>query len=522
MLPEEHSSRGHYLCVAIILGLVTFLSRVPYLQEAVIDWDESTFILMGQSIVDGHLPYTELWDNKPPLAFAFFALPILLFGKSIAAVRLAGMLCVTLTAFLVYVFGHRFGGRRAGLISAILSIFAIGVLPSGQAVMTEHIALAPLVGALVLAVVKRPTVGTMWWLGVLMGLATLVRLNLAYTAVIVGVMVLALPPRPQGREWLIRSAAYASGGMVVVLVTYIPYLISGQSDIWWTSVVSGPLAYSQSRFSLYDAIVHQIYNGMGIGHGFALSNYLFWMGSLIWVGGAIGLSLAIVDRVRRSGADFRDIFLVLAFLFGTGLSIAASGAAASHYLIQLVPFFAIGSGIVFSKLLAGRRRLLVSGAMVALMVLAFRPMAEAQYRLVGDIVEGRKMSRGVSYDISEYIANENACGQRTYFLTDHIGYWFNGSAPPSKIVTHPSNITKTDLLQVLLGPEATPQSEMERILATKPALIVTIPQLRYLRDSRAGDVLNATLKQDYLLDHEIEGRKIYRLLEVDGCGASAL
>ncbi len=58
--------------VFLTLFLVSFFIRFPFFFRDYIDRDESTFILMGQSWVNGHLPYTELWDLKPPVAFLFF------------------------------------------------------------------------------------------------------------------------------------------------------------------------------------------------------------------------------------------------------------------------------------------------------------------------------------------------------------------------------------------------------------------------------------------------------------------
>ena len=57
---------------------------------------------MGQGILDGFLPYDRIWDSKPPLAYAAYAGAIELFGRSVAALRLAGYLCVVLTSYLVY------------------------------------------------------------------------------------------------------------------------------------------------------------------------------------------------------------------------------------------------------------------------------------------------------------------------------------------------------------------------------------------------------------------------------------
>ncbi len=89
------------------IGIISLLIRLPFFFIDIIDWDESTFILMGQSILDGHLPYTQLWDLKPPLAFVAYASFIFILGKSIISIRLAGTICVALTAFFVYLSGKK-------------------------------------------------------------------------------------------------------------------------------------------------------------------------------------------------------------------------------------------------------------------------------------------------------------------------------------------------------------------------------------------------------------------------------
>src|SRR4029077_301931 len=123
--------------------------RFPFYFASVIDWDESTFILMGQNLLDGNLPYVELWDNKPPLAFAFFA-PVILFWKSIVAVRIAGTICVFITAYFTYRIGTRIWHREVGLLAAIFSVVSTSLLPAGQATMTEIIALVPTMSALLI------------------------------------------------------------------------------------------------------------------------------------------------------------------------------------------------------------------------------------------------------------------------------------------------------------------------------------------------------------------------------------
>jgi 4-amino-4-deoxy-L-arabinose transferase-like glycosyltransferase len=109
------SPNGIWAAVGL-LGFALVL-RFPFFFEAVIDWDESTFILMGQSLLAGDLPYTNLWDLKPPLTFASFALFIAVLGQSIVGIRLAGTLCVAATAWLSYDITQRHWGQRAGILA---------------------------------------------------------------------------------------------------------------------------------------------------------------------------------------------------------------------------------------------------------------------------------------------------------------------------------------------------------------------------------------------------------------------
>ena len=107
--------------VAAYLLLLTIIIRFPFFFQDVINWDESTFILMGQSVLDGHLPYTELWDVKPPGAFLIYALFIALFGKSIVSIRIGGTLCVALISFFTYLIGNSLWKSRVGILGATLN-----------------------------------------------------------------------------------------------------------------------------------------------------------------------------------------------------------------------------------------------------------------------------------------------------------------------------------------------------------------------------------------------------------------
>ena len=64
----------------IIFSFFNFFLRLPFFFTDVFNWDESTYIIIGQWIVDGGLPYLGRTEIKPPLLgylysfFVFFSL----------------------------------------------------------------------------------------------------------------------------------------------------------------------------------------------------------------------------------------------------------------------------------------------------------------------------------------------------------------------------------------------------------------------------------------------------------------
>lgn len=118
---------------------------------------------------------------------------------------------------------------------------------------------------------------------------------------------------------------------------------------------------------------------------------------------------------------------------------------------------------------------------------------------------------GASFDIADYLREPCREGCELYLLEDHLAYVLLNVDPPRKILTHPSNISKPSLLNADIGAERTPDGEMRAVLATHPEFIVKREQVWYLQPSQER-ILEQTLRQDYRLVHEADGRRIYQAI----------
>lgn len=472
--------------------------------------DESTFILMGQSLLDGHLPYTELWDVKPPLLFVFFALTIAFLGKSILSVRIAGAICITLAAFVTYLYGKKIWNPKIGILSATLLtlIIAIGSNPGSitSTVTAAQIAIVPLIASSLAISTQKITAKNCFWAGIFMGISMMIRLNLAYVGIIVGfALLLIIFQQVSGslKNVLKCGLAYAAGNFLVVFITYLPYWISGYQKVWWNSVIWASLSYANTNLSILGALVAQIrYLWRAISHLPFTGIYI-----LVWFGGLGGFVLLLSEWKSLAKSQKIGLTFLLIFILASEISILKGGKAFGHYYIQIYPFLCLASGFLLDSLLSNWKRwflfpvlLLIFSGLISLILSGYQKIFER-------IGSGKPMTYGISIEIFDYLKQDNYSGEPIFLLNNHIVYWFLNSKPLTKSTTQPYNIVNPNILKFAAAPNATTDSELAIIFSKKPKYIVTKYSVPFR--GKAGLMFKNALKNDYQLVKNIRGIKIY-------------
>jgi 4-amino-4-deoxy-L-arabinose transferase-like glycosyltransferase len=478
---------------------LSILIRLPFYFPAVVDWDESTFVLMAQSVLDGHLPYVQLWDVKPPLLFAFFTLVVPASWHEIAGIRFAGTLCVALAAFLLYLIAGRWWTRPAAASAAVLFILVASLLPSGQATMSEHVMLPALMGAVYLLLHERASLSRLACVGALMTSATLVRLNIVLAVVAVGLVIVS-EAAPKPAERIHRLAAYSGGCLAVVVLASLPYVLAGQFPLLWKSTIVGALVRSNSENSALSNLVEQGRYGFGIGSGRRIPS----LNAFVWVAALIGLAMIWVQRRSMTRMEERGILVLALLAAATVAGIVMSGGNYPHYLIQAAPFAALFAAAVIQY--SNRTARSIAWLLAAAVALAsLRPVA-AEYRtMLSHMSRHQPLRYGPAYDIAAYLRRENPSGRPVYLLTDHIVYWLMHTYPPTAIA-HPSNVSRSNVLRVM---NTTTEGALADVFRQAPEFVVVLKDDTLLADG-FGDQLAVFLGADYRLAAEIEGRQIYR------------
>lgn len=474
--------------VALGLFSIILFIRFPFFFRDYIDHDESTFILLGQSWVDGFLPYMQLWDLKPPLTFAFFASIIAIFGKSFIALRFAGSLLVLTTAFFTFKIGTKLAGRKVAFGAALSCVALLSLFGSLQGVMSEHICMAFFTPALYLLISKQ---GIRWFFvaGILMGMVVMVKLNMAYPVLLLGLYFCFDTVRRKKVRLLWNLVFFGLGILIVITATLAPYYLNGHFPVWWKSVILAPLEYTTARrYSLLKLA----------------PSFLMVIGFLLvaW---------------RKKYLDFNNqtVVLLIVAIAGVLLSFLKGGRVNGHYLIQLYPMLVVLVAVTLSALKLKKKVKIPSLALLVFMLIPLESYLE-----YGNIIQHKArfgtLYNGEGFSLPKYIKENDLDTKNILFLAYHIGYWNLGELPPSKASTHPSNICRDELYPFFDNPRKNSLEELKYIMEElRPKTVVLKKHERIFQKKEVEEnaYMKAYLAKHYNIHAEIESAQILQRLE---------
>ncbi|GLU43480.1 glycosyltransferase family 39 protein [Allomuricauda sp. NBRC 101325] len=474
--------------VFLILFVVALIIRFPFFFRDYVDRDESTFIIMGQSWANGFLPYTQLWDLKPPVTFLFFAIIIKIFGKSFIAIRFFGSLLVALTSLFTYGIASKISSKKIGFWVALFCVFFQSLFGSLQGVMSEHICTFFFVAGLFILFLKDDT---KWYFttGLLFGLSVMTKLNMVYPVLSLGIYFLWEGYCKKQLGSTLKNLVFMGIGFVfTIALTAFPYYLQGDIQIWWESIFEAPLAYSDGKF-------HSPLSAMP----FILVSVGFFYFSY---------------KKKLLNFKSKPIQMLLLCIAGVFLSFSQAGKVNGHYLIQLYPFILIPIGIAISKLpeLSKKYRPIV---VILLLLIPMESYLEYA-NIISNKVEKGTFFNGEGLAVPQYILENHLETKNIFFTEYHIGYWVLGISPPTKAATHPSNITREELFPYMRNPRKTGLEELKYIMEViKPKTLVA-RKGKEIFDKKLlnyNAYIDGYLEENYTLVATVDRGLIYQRLD---------
>jgi hypothetical protein len=434
----------HRYPAEIFLFLASLFIRFPFFFRDYIDRDESTFILMGQSIADGYLPYDRLWDLKPPLLFYLFAVIEKVFPHSFVAIRFFGVIVIFLSAILLMRIAKQ-ADLKNGFLIAVGYVVLSSEFGSLQGVMSEHLAVFFLLLGLLFFLRKRNYLDFAV-AGFAFGCAILCKLNYAYAIALFFLFYLVNEYRNGNlRHAIAPFLVMAVSFLLPVVLMAIPFLMQGKTGLFVNSVFLAPLKY-------------------------ASASDLTWAEKLKttwWL--LLVTAFICYIAARFSRRENRPVVTAcILILVATVYTFFSSGIVNGHYLVQVYPFFLI--------LLLGvlpQRTVQPKLSVVALVVvlLSFESIMEG-VRLIQSRKEPAEYRP--TFEVVSELRKLKLDNDKIFFTDYHIGYWLLHQYPLTKSTTHPSNLARPFLFRYYNDSNNTSLQELRHILDDlKPQVIVS-------------------------------------------------
>ncbi|HEX8555204.1 MAG TPA: hypothetical protein VF695_10900, partial [Sphingomonas sp.] len=224
---------------ALLLGIAIALRCWDW-GNPVIHVDEQYYLLVGERMLDGAVPYVDIWDRKPIGLFLLFAGFGLLPGDGIVAYQLAATIAAWGTAVLVTVGARTIGANlRGGVIAGAVYLIMLSLLGGhgGQTPVFYNL----LVAAAGLLVLRLPECSTRTIIAsgaaacLLMGVAIQMKYTPAVEGTFVGLAHGWALLRRGARPVKIAAALllWAAIGVTPTLAAIGWYARAGALDAFW-------------------------------------------------------------------------------------------------------------------------------------------------------------------------------------------------------------------------------------------------------------------------------------------------
>lgn len=222
------------LGVAVLLLVIVVAARAQTFGNPVLGYDEQFYLLVGDRMIHGAIPFVDIFDRKPIGLFLIYAFIRLLGGEGTIEYQAVAALVVWATAFLLWRSGRRLSGTAAGFAAAIAYVLWLDFMEGegGQAPVFFNL---PMLAAAMLTelAIRRERVGLS--AGALPMLIVGIAMQIKYTALFEGIFLgcallwslAKTEPRRLRVLWI--GCCWIAAALAPTLAAYLVYTALGQT-----------------------------------------------------------------------------------------------------------------------------------------------------------------------------------------------------------------------------------------------------------------------------------------------------
>lgn len=316
----------------LILGLMFFFLRLPSLIEPNWYGDEGIYQVIGMALQQGHILYSDIWDNKPPLLYVTYAL----FNGDQFMVRIVSLIVGILSTIIFFFLSQMlFQKLRTSIVTTLFFIFLFATpILEGNIANAENFILLPIItaGFLIYRTIEQqkkfttPAQTSLLIAGFLLGIAFLFKIVAIFDlmAFLFFVFMVFLPKKIHFSRELFRPVFPLLIGFVV------PFLLT--------------TLYFLSNFAFEDFIQSTFFGNIGyVGYGnkFIIPQGLLILKALLLLGAVSALFW------KRTFLSKPALFVLLWLVFAL-FDAFFSQRPYTHYVLVLLPSVCLLIGLIIT------------------------------------------------------------------------------------------------------------------------------------------------------------------------------
>jgi len=471
---------------------------LPFL-NAPFERDESVYATIARGLLHGQVPYQDLFDNKPPLVFGWYALAFAVFGEDDVAPRLVAAVLLSLTTLTLFAEARLLFSSRVAYLAAAAFSLSTGLPFVALHANTEAYMLLPMVMSLLAFTIGMRS-GRMWWFlaaGALGALSVMTKqvavwnlAALALTAVVWGW---------RSRNPLIGRAApllfLAAGTAGAVALVVSPFFAAG---------ALGDMAYANLSYNgLYIAAVTLGDRIVNLAQG---SAFVFAIAAPLLAASGVGLLKLLLRRKRALD------YLLVAWAVASIAGVAMAGRFYPHYFLQAIPAAAVLAALLAFEYLPGPgsrrvpRRALFGVAMLTVLALVtnsalYLAPSRSEQRVAPDVFYHRQWAENSEF-LGAYIAARTNSDDTIFNLGRESQVYFYADRRPAARYFY----------DYVYSYEAeTIHATVDALRTEKPVYIIDSIQPPLFKPSDRPPEFERLLSEDYKYEGHLYFADLYRL-----------
>jgi hypothetical protein len=242
------------LVAGLALCGLAIAARLLTINVSTFDADEYAFALVAREILEGRLPYSGVFDDKPAGLSYVVALAEWFGNRSLASVHALGLVCASVASLLVYAMGRELRLALTACV-ALAALFGMEVLVLGGWPTMSELVVAPLICAANLLILRRRPRG--WTVCAVVGLIFGAVGQMSYLA-LPGLALTALGLLWPGsiRQAFLRAVAIGAGFALATALIWLPQILTGD----WLPYMQDQLHFYR-HYRVNSRPFSQVFNG---------------------------------------------------------------------------------------------------------------------------------------------------------------------------------------------------------------------------------------------------------------------